>query len=84
MREGGRRASAVERGVIDLVEALLLSGREGERFAGIVIDEGVVQLADPAIRAPVEGDCPDPGSEVEVTLAAVDAAARSVRFDVSR
>ena len=82
MREGDRRANAVERGVVDLVEALMLSGREGERFAGIVIDEETVQLADPAVRAPVEGECPAPGSEVEVTLLAADAATRSVRFDV--
>ena len=82
MREGDRRANAVERGVVDLVEALILSGREGDRFAGIVIDDETVQLADPAVRAPVEGECPSPGSEVEVKLVAADAATRSVRFDV--
>jgi exoribonuclease R len=82
MREGDRRANAVERGVVDLVEALVLAGRERERFAGVVIDEATVQLADPAVRAPVEGECPAPGSEVEVTLIAADAATRSVRFDV--
>ncbi|MFN8112474.1 MAG: RNB domain-containing ribonuclease [Solirubrobacterales bacterium] len=82
MREGDRRANAVERGVVDLVEALILAGREGERFRGVVIDEGTVQLADPAVRAPVDGECPAPGTEVEVTLLAADPAARSVRFDV--
>ena len=82
MRAGDRRANAVERGVVDLVEALILSGREGDRFAGIVIDDETVQLADPAVRAPVEGECPPPGSEVEVKLVAADAATRSVRFDV--
>ena len=82
MHEGDHRASVVERGVVDLVEAAILAGREGERFAGIVIDERVVQLAEPAVRAPVEGDCPDPGAEVEVRLAAADPAARTVRFDV--
>ena len=82
MHEGDHRASVVERGVVDLVEAAILAGREGERFAGIVIDERVVQLAEPAVRAPVEGDCPDPGTEVEVRLAAADPAARTVRFDV--
>ena len=34
MAAGTRRANAVERGVVDLVEAVLLEGREGERFAG--------------------------------------------------
>lgn len=82
MREGDHRASVVERGVIDLVEALVLTGREGERFAGIVIDDRTVQLAEPAVRAPVEGACPEPGTEVEVRLSAADAATRSVRFEV--
>ncbi|HEX2389343.1 MAG TPA: RNB domain-containing ribonuclease [Solirubrobacterales bacterium] len=82
MREGDHRASVVERGVIDLVEALVLTGREGERFAGIVIDDRTVQLAEPAVRAPVEGACPEPGTEVEVRLSAVEAATRSVRFEV--
>jgi exoribonuclease R len=82
MREGDRRANAVDRGVVDLVEALVLAGREGERFSGVVIDEETVQLADPAVRAPVEGGCPAPGSEVEIALVAADPAARSVRFDV--
>ena len=82
MREGDHRASVVERGVIDLVEALVLTGREGERFAGIVIDDRTIQLAEPAVRAPVEGACPEPGKDVEVRLSAVEAATRSVRFEV--
>jgi len=82
MREGDRRAAAVEHGVVDLVEAIVLSERVGERFAGTVIDERLVQLAEPAVRAPVEGDCPEPGVEVEVELLAADPGTRSVRFDV--
>jgi exoribonuclease R len=82
MREGDRRANAVDRGVVDLVEALVLSGREGERFSGVGIDEQTVQLADPAVRSPVDGGGPAPGSEVEVELTTADPAARSVRFDV--
>src|SRR4029079_17245612 len=60
MHEGDHRASVVERRVVDLLEAAILAGREGERFAGIVIDERVVQLAEPAVRAPGEGGCPEP------------------------
>jgi hypothetical protein len=36
---------------MDLVEAVVLAGREGERFDAVVIDEGLVQLRDPAVRA---------------------------------
>ena len=50
MSAGTRRANAVERGVVDLVEAVLLAGREGERFDAVVIDEGLLQLRDPAVR----------------------------------
>lgn len=82
MREGDRRAAAVERGVIDLVEALVLAGREGQRFTGTVIDDETVQLADPAVRAPVAGGCPDPGSTVEVELLVADPATRAVGFAV--
>lgn len=83
MREGDRRAGAVERAVIDLVEALVLSGREGEGFDGIVVDEATVQLADPAVRAPIEGDCPAPGAAVRVELIAADPVRRTARFAIA-
>ena len=40
------------------------SGREGERFDAIVIDDNVIQLRDPAVRAKVSGS-PAPGTAVE-------------------
>ena len=70
-RDGRRRAgaaNAVDRGVVDLVEALLLQGREGERFDAVVIDERLVQLRDPAVRGKLEGHSPPPGAEVTVRL----------------
>ena len=82
MAAGGRRAGAVERGVVDLVEAVVLAGREGERFEAVVIDEGLVQLRDPAVRGRLEGDSPAPGSEVSVRLRRADVAARTVTFTV--
>jgi len=81
MAAGGRRAGAVERGVIDLVEAVVLAGREGERFDAVVIDDGLVQLRDPAVRARVEDAAlPEPGREVTVRLDRADPAARTVAF----
>jgi exoribonuclease R len=82
MANGARRANAVDRGVVDLVEAVLLAGREGERFAAVVIDDGLIQLREPAVRGKVEGDCPPPGSEVSVRLDRADPAARTVLFSV--
>jgi hypothetical protein len=38
MATADRRASAAERGAVDLAEAVLVAGREGEEFDAIVID----------------------------------------------
>jgi exoribonuclease R len=83
MADGARRANAVERGVVDLVEAVLLHGREGERFEGVVIDDGLVQLRDPAVRAPIEAGSAEPGSEVTLRLELADPATRKVTFTVA-
>lgn len=83
MAAGARRAGAVERGVVDLVETLLLEGREGESFRAIVVDEGLLQLREPAVRARLEGACPEPGSEVSVRLDRADPAARIVQFSLA-
>ena len=40
MTAGAQRAGRVERGVVDLVEAAILAGREGERFDAVVIEDG--------------------------------------------
>lgn len=81
MAAADRRARSVERGVIDLVEAVLLSERVGEEFDGVVIDDGVVQLSDPAVRAKVAG-APAPGADVRVRLDRADPAERKVEFSV--
>ena len=82
MSAGTRRANAVERGVVDLVEAVLLAGREGERFDAVVIDEGLLQLRDPAVRGRLTGPSPALGSEVSVRLDRADPVARTVAFSV--
>lgn len=83
MAAADRRAGKVDRGVIDLVEAVLLSGREGERFEALVIDEKLVQLADPAVRGQLNGDCPEPGRKIVVRLDRADVATRTVAFSVA-
>src|SRR3954452_6818827 len=83
MAAGAHRASAVERGVVDLVEAAVLAGREGERFDAIVIDDGLVQLRDPAVRARLPERGPEAGTEVGVRLDRADVAARTVTFSIA-
>ena len=80
MSAGTRRAGAVERAVVDFVEAVLLAGREGERFDAVVIDDELVQLRDPAVRGRIASGCPEPGTEVAVRLERADPATRVVEF----
>jgi hypothetical protein len=60
----------------------VLAGREGERFDAIVVDDGLVQLSDPAVRARLHDGCPEPGSRVTVRLDRADLAARTVVFSL--
>jgi exoribonuclease R len=83
MTAAARRAGTVERGVVDLVEAALLTGREGEHFAGVVVDEKLVQLAEPAVRGRLDGHAPEPGTDLQVRLDVADVARRTVRFSVA-
>jgi exoribonuclease R len=80
MSAGGNRAGRVERGVVDLVEAAILEGREGERFAAVVIDDGLVQLGDPAVRGRLADGGAAPGRAVTVRLETADMASRTVAF----
>ncbi|MGO2740790.1 MAG: RNB domain-containing ribonuclease, partial [Cellulosimicrobium funkei] len=105
MARTGQRASAYERAIVDVVEAALLTGREGEEFDGVVVDveddrerarrleredadeaggarRGQVVLADPAVRAPVEGTDLPLGDPVRATLREASVPERRVRFTV--
>ena len=82
MSAGLRRARAVERAVVDLVEAALLAGREGECFEAVVIDDELIQLREPAVRGRIGSGCPPPGTEVRVRLDSADPASRAVAFSV--
>lgn len=85
MTAGGRASGAVERSVVDLVEALLLAERVGERFPALVIDRMgknavEIQLADPPVRAACDEPAPAPGEEVTAQLVTADPQRRVVRF----
>lgn len=86
MADGGRRAGAYERAVLDLVEAALLRDRVGERFGGVVVDvsssgdAGRIQVAKPAVSGRLEGRDLPLGVEVSATLAEASVQQRTVRF----
>ncbi|MDX3453551.1 RNB domain-containing ribonuclease [Streptomyces sp. ME02-8801-2C] len=89
MAEGGRRAGAVERGCVDIVEAAILKDRVGEVFEGCVVDVeerrptvGTVQLETPAVVARIEGNgVPLPlGERLRVRLTRAEMGVAGVRF----
>jgi len=88
MATSDARAKKYERGIIDLMEALVLSTRVGETFTGTVVEierngtDGVVVLADPAVEARVNGKV-ELGEETTVTLVTADVATGTVKFAVA-
>ena len=90
MEHGDRRAHETERACVDLVEAELLHGREGEAFEAVVVDvderrpaRGAVQLVEPAVVARCDGDGTrlPLGERIRVRLTTADPATRTVRFE---
>ncbi len=83
MAETGKRARAAERSAVDVVEAAVLAGRVGEEFDATVIDvrdgRATVQITDPAVVAPLEGDA-EAGTRLRARLVLADPAERRVRF----
>ncbi|MBB2740321.1 UNVERIFIED_ORG: exoribonuclease R [Microbispora rosea subsp. rosea] len=86
MAAGGRRAGAVGRACVDLVEAAVLHPRIGEVFEAVVVDVtdgkpgGQVQVTEPAVIARCDGDRLPLGERVPVRLTRADPATREVRF----
>ena len=85
MSIGSQRASRAERQALDLAEAVVLSGCEGDIFDAVVVDEsdrGIeVQISDPAILVRISARRVDPGDEVRIRLVAADPATATVEFE---
>ncbi len=84
MEAADRRAHALDRAVVDLVEATMLAGQVGETFEGVVVDadenRGIVQITEPAVRGRIDGAGLPLGERVTVRLTEADPAKRVVRF----
>ena len=88
MRDSGRRARQYENAILDLCESMVLAGRVGESFPGVVVDlddkderRGSVTIQDPAVEATVVSASDLPlGEDVTVELVSADPASRSVEF----
>lgn len=77
-------SSRIERAVIDLAEAVILHGHEGETFDAVVTDDDEdatrIQLRDVAVVAKVQARSVQPGDELRVKLVKVDVDKRAVEF----
>jgi exoribonuclease R len=86
MSSTDRVASAAERGAIDLVEAVMLSGKIGQTFPAIVVEAdakrplGTIALTESAIRARCDGQL-TPGTQITARLTQADPTKRQVRFE---
>jgi exoribonuclease R len=88
MAQSDARAKKYERGIIDLLEALVLSTRVGQTFTGTVVEigkdgtNGVVIIEDPAVEARVIGKV-ELGAEMTVKLTVADVATGTVKLDLA-
>lgn len=85
MALGDQRAGRAERAAVELAEAVVLAGREGEIFDAVVVDEsdrGVeIQISDPAVLTRITARRVDPGDDVRVRLESVDVDERRTEFE---
>jgi exoribonuclease R len=84
MERADSLANRVDRAALDVAEAIVLTGREGELFDAVVTDEdqrGVrFQIREPAIVSRTTAHGVDPGDPIRVRLTKADPAARVVEF----
>lgn len=85
MGRSGARSAQVERAVVDLAEAAILAGREGELFDAVVTDLGEngarIQLCALPVVARTTAHSVRPGTRIRVRLTQADPARRAVRFE---
>lgn len=85
MARADARAGQIDRAVIDMAEAVMLAGREGETLGAIVTDIGergaAIQLRELPVTARVDASGLTPGDALDVRLTQADPHARRIAFD---
>ena len=86
MTDASRRNKAFERALVDFAEVVVMSGREGDRFAAIVTDRRedrvTLQLREPAVIVRLDHDDLALGATVEIELTSVDIHGGRLEFTV--
>lgn len=74
----------IERAVLDLAEAVIMQGHEGESFDAVVVDDDKdgtrIQLCEVAVVAKVRAHGLSPGDDLRVKLLSTDVEHRTVEF----
>jgi exoribonuclease R len=85
MQAADAAANRVDRAALDVAEAIVLAGREGEVFDAVVTDEDQrgarIQIGEPAVVSRVTAHGVNPGDAVRVRLTDSDPATRNVTFE---
>ena len=85
MARADARDNQISRAVIDLAEAAILSGREGDIFAAVVTDIGEsgarIQLCDAPVVARTAAHSVQPGDRIRVRLLRADSEKRQLQFE---
>ncbi len=85
MARADARDNQISRAVIDLAEAAILSGREGDTFEAVVTDIGEsgarIQLCDAPIVARTAAHSVQPGDRIRVRLLRADSEKRQLQFE---
>ncbi|RKQ34158.1 RNB domain-containing ribonuclease [Kocuria tytonis] len=88
MESSGRRASAYERGIVNMVETLMLSAHVGQEFTATVVEvredgsRGTIIIRDPAVEASLKVPGLELGSEIRVRLLNAYVAAGRSEFEL--
>ncbi len=85
MARAASKSNQIDRSIIDLAEAVMLEGHEGQTFAALVVEDddevSKIQLADIAVVAKVKAKGLRPGDACRVKLVSVDTDRREVHFE---
>ena len=88
MNAADHKAKRYERGIVDLVEALVLRDHVGQVFEGTVVEidpergDGTIQLAEPAVEGRLSGRRLVLGATVQAVLRRVDVLHGAVQFEL--
>lgn len=88
MESSNRKASAYERGIVNMVETFMLSPHVGQEFTGTLVEvdetgeKGRFIIRKPAVEAGIKGSTLPFGQEIQVRLVEADTESGQSRFEL--